>query len=172
LPAFANIPFAAEGHSEVDRDRFMPPRIRQDDAMDEDHHPPEEPDKLDETLEETFPASDAASNTVETGIGLAPAHVADDPVTDNRAAHRFELVTGGEVAFLDYERRGDALVLVHTEVPPAFRGRGMGKALVEAGLEAARREGLRVVPVCPFVGAFLRKHPESGEIGRSGPMLW
>jgi predicted GNAT family acetyltransferase len=132
--------------------------------MDE-HNPPERPDKLDETLEETFPASDAPANTVETGIGLATAHVADDRVTDNPAAHRFELVIGGEVAFLNYERRPHSLVLVHTEVPPAYRGRGMGGALVKAGLEAARREGLRIGAVCPFVKAYLRKHPESSQIG-------
>jgi predicted GNAT family acetyltransferase len=131
----------------------------------DDDHPPKKPDELDETLEETFPASDAPANTVETGIGLAAAHVVDDRVTDNRQARRFELVTGGEVAFLNYERRKHTLVLVHTEVPPAFRGRGIGGALVKAGLEAARREGLRAVPLCPFVKAYLRKHPESSEIG-------
>ena len=130
-----------------------------------DRHSQETDDKLDETIEETFPASDAPANTVVTGVGLAAAHVGDDRVTDNRVAHRFEFVTGGEVAVLIYERRGDALVFVHTEVPPALRGRGLGKALVKAGLEAARREGLRIVPVCPFVKAFLRKHPESSEIG-------
>jgi predicted GNAT family acetyltransferase len=92
----------------------------------------------------------------------------DDYVTDNRAAHRFELVTGGLVAFLNYERREHTLVLLHTEVPPALRGHGLGGALVKAGLEAARREGLRIVPVCPFVTAFLRKHPESSEIGPDG----
>jgi predicted GNAT family acetyltransferase len=76
------------------------------------------------------------------------------------------------MAFLSYERREDALVLVNTQVPPAFRGRGIGKALVKAGIDAARREGLRVVPVCPFVKAFLRTHPESSETGRSGPTSW
>ena len=131
----------------------------------DDDHPPEKPDELDETLEETFPASDAPANTVETGIGLGAAHVVGDRVTDNRTLRRFELVTGGEVAFLNYERRAHTLVLVHTEVPPAFRGRGIGGALVKAGLEAARHEGLRIIPVCPFVKAYLRKHPESAEIG-------
>ena len=136
----------------------------------DDQQSQERDDKIDETIEETFPASDAPANTVETGIRLAPAHAADDRpadgrVTDNRAAHRFELVTGGEVAVLNYQRKGDALVFVHTEVPPALRGRGIGKALVKAGLETARHDGLRIVPVCPFVEAYIRKHPESGEIG-------
>jgi uncharacterized protein len=135
--------------------------------MDE-HHSRERPDGLDETREETSPASDAPISTSETGAGLAPARAVDGPVTDNRATHRFELVTGGEVAFLDYERTAHTLVFLHTEVPPALRGRGIGTALVKAGLEAARREGLRIVPVCAFVKAFLRKHPESSGIWRNG----
>jgi predicted GNAT family acetyltransferase len=86
----------------------------------------------------------------------------DHRVTNNRAAGRFELAVDGEVAVLNYERRGDALVFVHTEVPPASRGRGLGEALVKAALEAARQEGVRVVPVCPFVRAYLQRHPQGG----------
>jgi predicted GNAT family acetyltransferase len=47
-------------------------------------------------------------------------------------------------------------------VPPASRGRGLGEALVKAALEAARQEGVRVVPVCPFVRAYLQRHPQGG----------
>jgi predicted GNAT family acetyltransferase len=82
------------------------------------------------------------------------------PVTDNREASRFELLKDGQLAFLQYERKMDAMVFVHTEVPPPLRGQGLGEALVEAGLRAARTEGLRIVPICPFVRAYLRKHPE------------
>ena len=85
-------------------------------------------------------------------------------VTDNTAAQRFELTIDGAVAFLQYERKPDRLVFVHTEVPPAFRGRGIGERLVKGALDAARREGLRVVPVCPFVKAYLRTHPEAGDV--------
>ena len=127
-----------------------------------DNHQPNRDDKLDETLEETFPASDAPANTVETGIGIDATLVPNDGIRDNRAASRFELVTDGEVAFLNYARKADAVVFVHTEVPPSLRGRHIGDALVKAGLEAARAEGLRVVPACPFVKAYLPKHPESG----------
>src|SRR5262249_26971260 len=70
-----------------------------------------EDDKLDEALEETFPASDAPANTVETGIRTgAPLTAA---VIDNRAANRFELTIDGHTAFLAYERTHDALTLVH-----------------------------------------------------------
>jgi predicted GNAT family acetyltransferase len=79
-------------------------------------------------------------------------------VTDNRALSRFELAMDGETAFLQYERTDRTLTLIHTEVPPAFRGRHIGERLVEAALQAARTAGLSVVAVCPFVGAYLRKH--------------
>ena len=84
-------------------------------------------------------------------------------VTDDPAAQRFELAVEGQVAFLQYERKNDRIVFVHTEVPPALRGRGIGESLVKGALDAARREGLRVVPLCPFVKAYLRKHPEAGD---------
>jgi uncharacterized protein len=125
--------------------------------------------QLDETLEETFPASDAPSNTVETGIGgirsaepgdrVTNDRVTDARVTDDRVNSRFELAIGDEIAFLQYERQPDALVLVHTEVPVALRGRRIGGALVEAALAAARSAGLRVIVLCPFARAYLRKHP-------------
>ena len=118
-------------------------------------------DALDEALDETFPASDPPANTVETGIRVGVAPTPPVVVTDNRAVQRFELVMEGQVAFLEYGRTHDALTLVHTEVPPSLRGRHVADALVKAGLDAAHAEGLRIVAVCPFVKAYLRKHPEA-----------
>ena len=83
----------------------------------------------------------------------------EDAVTDNRARHRFELPVNGDTAFLLYERTDEALTLIHTEVPPAFRGHHAGEALVKAALEAGRSAGLRIVALCPFVRAYMRKHP-------------
>jgi len=80
-------------------------------------------------------------------------------VADNRARSRFELPVNGGVAFLRYERTDDALTLIHTEVPPALRGHHVGEALVKAALEAGRSAGLRIVALCPFVRAYMRKHP-------------
>jgi predicted GNAT family acetyltransferase len=126
-------------------------------------------DALEETLEETFPASDPPANTVETGVHLArqqpgpatrPVEPDDAPrVVDNPQAQRFEVAVDGEVGFLQYERRSGSLVLVHTEVPPALRGRRLGDLLAETAIERAHAEGLQLIVVCPFVRAYLRKHP-------------
>src|SRR5262245_3721154 len=113
---------------------------------------------LDETLEETFPASDAPANTVETGIvprEIQP--VPDAGVSDNRERSRFELVADGQTSFLDYKRGPLGLTLVHTEVPESQRGRGLGTLLVQAAIASGRREGLRVIAECAFARAYLRK---------------
>ena len=80
-------------------------------------------------------------------------------VIDNSALSRFELPIDGQTAFLDYQRTPDSLRLVHTEVPEALRGRGYGETLVKEAIARGRAEGLRIVAVCPFVRAYLRKHP-------------
>lgn len=72
----------------------------------------------------------------------------------------YEAVLGGGVAgHLLFRRRGGLLVLVHTEVDPAFEGRGIGGALARFALDDARAQGLLVRPECPFVRAWLAKHP-------------
>lgn len=119
-------------------------------------------DKLDETLDESFPASDPPANTVETGIhlGEVPAQSSAD-IADDRARSRLELTADGQTAFLDYKRTADTFTIVHTEVPPGLRGRHLGARLVEAALAQGRAEGLRIVVVCPFARAYLRRHPAS-----------
>jgi predicted GNAT family acetyltransferase len=112
---------------------------------------------IDETVEESFPASDAPANTPETGVRIGEVPAVD--ITNNEAANRFELTVDGETAFLLYEKKPDSLVLIHTEVPPAHRGRGHGEALVKAAVDHAHQHGLRIVAVCPFARAYLRRHP-------------
>src|SRR5262245_60872387 len=122
-------------------------------------------DMLDETIEETFPASDAPANTVETGVVAGPPSTETTAqVVDNPARHRFELTLDGHTAFLAYERTNDSLTLLHTEVPAEFRGRHFGELLVNSALAIARGAGLRVVVVCPFARAYLRRHPPSPPI--------
>jgi uncharacterized protein len=80
-------------------------------------------------------------------------------VIDNPERSRFELAVNGETAILVYERTPTALRLIHTEVPEALRGRGFGELLVKAALERGRADGLSIVAICPFVRAYLRRHP-------------
>ena len=81
-------------------------------------------------------------------------------VRDNPATSRFEMASGDAVAFVEYMRAGDRIVLIHTEVPEALSGRGVGSRLVRGTLEAVRTEGLKVVPRCEFVAAYIERHPE------------
>ena len=115
-------------------------------------------DKLDEALDETFPASDAPANTVATGARARDLTPDGTRVSDNPARTRFELTVDGETAFLAYERTPESLTLIHTEVPEPLRGRHLGDELVEFALNAGHAAGLRIVAVCPFVRAYLRKH--------------
>jgi predicted GNAT family acetyltransferase len=117
---------------------------------------PDPADDIDEALEETFPASDPPANTVETGIGGGRDEGA---VVDNPARQRFELTLGDQTAFLQYERTPDRFSILHTEVPPVFRGRNLGGRLVEAAVASARAAGLQLIVSCPFARVYLHKHP-------------
>ena len=79
-------------------------------------------------------------------------------VTHNAESSRFEIDDPGGLAVLEYLRDGDRVVMTHTEVPQALEGRGYGSALAEAALAWVRESGLRVVPACPFVHAFVRRN--------------
>jgi uncharacterized protein len=81
-------------------------------------------------------------------------------VTDNQAESRFELRVGGHLAELRYRRNGNRLVLIHTETPVELEGRGIGGRLVSAAIDRAAREGLTVVPLCPFARSWLGRHPD------------
>ena len=81
-------------------------------------------------------------------------------VTDNDAAHQFEAQVDDQLARLVYERTGGRIVLIHTEVPDTLSGRGIGSRLARFALEDARARRLRVVPRCPFVRAYIERHPE------------
>ena len=82
-------------------------------------------------------------------------------VVDNAAELRYEIRVDGRLAgSIRYTRDGDVVTLVHTEVDPAFEGHGVGSALVQGALDDARARGLTVRPLCPFVAAWLRAHPD------------
>lgn len=82
-------------------------------------------------------------------------------IADDRAAERLELRVDGELAgFLEYRRLTGRIAFTHTEVLPAHEGRGIGARLARAGLELARVEGAKAVPLCPFMKAWITRHPE------------
>jgi predicted GNAT family acetyltransferase len=81
-------------------------------------------------------------------------------VVDNPGKGRFELEEQGLVAFADYRLEGGRLVIPHVEAPPALRGTGTAGRLMTGLLEEARSRGLKVVPLCPYADAFIRRHPE------------
>ena len=86
-------------------------------------------------------------------------------ICDNVEKHRFEADLGdGSLAIAEYDLRKGKLVLTHTKVPKAHEGQGIGSALVRFALHSARERGLRVVPICPFVAAYIKKHPEEQDL--------
>jgi hypothetical protein len=85
-------------------------------------------------------------------------------VRDNTARSRFELDAEGATVFMNYRLTGNVISLDHTETPIAARGRGLASRLVEGALQIVRARGLKIVPRCPFVRAYLDKHPEYGDL--------
>ncbi len=81
-------------------------------------------------------------------------------VKNNVEKRRFELVAEGKLAIAEYIDRGSMIVFTHTEVPVGLEGRGIGSHLVSNALDFARREGKTIMPLCPYVAAYIRRHPE------------
>lgn len=72
---------------------------------------------------------------------------------------RFSLATT-PTSVLDYTLSDGRVVFTHTGVPPAYQGQGLAAKLVEAGLQWAKAEGLKVVPACSYVHVYIQRHPE------------
>ena len=81
-------------------------------------------------------------------------------VRHNERARRYELDTPHGIAIAVYRDQAGSRVFTHTEVPPADEGHGFGAELVRAALDDTRTQGLRIVPACSFVVAYVRRHPE------------
>ena len=90
--------------------------------------------------------------------------VMPSPVRNNTALHRFELDADGHTAVAYYTLSPGVITFTHTEVPPALEVHGIGSALVRGALDAARAQGLKVVAKCPFVSAYIAKHPEFADL--------
>ena len=85
-------------------------------------------------------------------------------VRDNTERNRFELDADGHMAFSNYKRADGVLTILHTEVPKALEGRGIGSALIRGVLDTARSQGLKVITVCPFAKSYIERHPEYADL--------
>ncbi|MGJ3648495.1 GNAT family N-acetyltransferase [Sphingomonas sp. GlSt437] len=85
-------------------------------------------------------------------------------VHDNTTLHRFELVEDGHLAFAEYRIEGGVITFTHTIVPPEIGGRGVASRLIGAALASARARGLKVVPQCSFVAAYIERHPDERDL--------
>ena len=86
----------------------------------------------------------------------------------SKGRYVFEL--DGHTAFLTFSKAGERLIIIdHTEVPSAFRGQGVGVALVARAVEDARASGKKITPLCPFAAAQFRRHPEWADVLRGAP---
>ncbi len=83
-----------------------------------------------------------------------------DDIRDNKALHRFELDADSHTAVAYYRLADGVMTFTHTEVAREVEGRGIASRLVRGALEQARAQGLKVVPRCSFVGAYMARHPE------------
>ena len=89
----------------------------------------------------------------------------DISISRDEAAGRYEIRLGGRrVGLADFYRRGNTVVIPHTETSPEFGGRGLASQLVRYCLDDIRAQQLRVDPACPFVAAYIRKNPEYADL--------
>ena len=88
-------------------------------------------------------------------------------VENNEKAQQFQVRVEGHLALIQYAYSNGSIIFVHTEVPPALEGRGIAGKLARTALEYAREHKLSVVPRCPFVAAYIRKHPEYQSLVRA-----
>lgn len=85
-------------------------------------------------------------------------------VRDITQRSRFELDLDGGVAFANYRRDGGVLIILHTEVPRALNGKGIGSELVRGLLDIARTQRLKVKPLCSFAARYIGRHPEYADL--------
>jgi predicted GNAT family acetyltransferase len=85
-------------------------------------------------------------------------------VRDNPALNRFEMDTEAGPAIVTYRRNGKVLKLVHTEVPAALGGKGVGSKLAKGVLDLIRANGDTIVPLCPFMRGYIERHPDYADL--------
>lgn len=91
---------------------------------------------------------------------MASSSNASIEIRHNAAAKRFEATVDKLLCRCDYRMHGNTMMLVHTEVPPQLERRGFASMLVRAAFDYAKQNGWDVLPVCSYVAAWARRHPE------------
>ncbi|GAB5557336.1 MAG: GNAT family N-acetyltransferase [Schleiferiaceae bacterium] len=81
-------------------------------------------------------------------------------VIDNTEKRRFETEVDGHIAMVEYILREEDIYLTHTEVPKAIGGRGIAHDLVDTIFNIVAERGMKIVPLCPYVAVYLKRHPE------------
>jgi predicted GNAT family acetyltransferase len=79
-------------------------------------------------------------------------------VSDNTELNRYELDVDGHLSFIDYRRHGSVVTMMHAEVPPVLNGLGIGSELAQGALDLVRKSKETVVPQCPFINSFIKRH--------------
>lgn len=85
-------------------------------------------------------------------------------VTDNTAHQRFELEIDGQIVFADYRRKGNVVIVPHVEAPVSLRGSGASGLLMEGMLALLRARGEKIVPLCSYASAYVRRHTEHHDL--------
>lgn len=85
-------------------------------------------------------------------------------VVHNIAEHRFEIVEDGLIAQADYQPVAGAWIMDHTEVPTEWEGRGIASSLVTAAVAQARKDGMKIIPTCSYVAAWMKRHKEAQDL--------
>jgi len=81
-------------------------------------------------------------------------------LVDNATSHRFEMNVDGNIAIIEYKQYPGKIALLHTEVPPPLEGKGAATAIIEKALAYIEKSNLKLIPLCPLVVAYIKRHPE------------
>lgn len=93
-----------------------------------------------------------------------------DEVNDAPDRQRFEIVRDGKVlGHAAYQKTDQMIIFTHTEIDPSLEGQGLGGQLVRSALDQVRDSGLKVLPICPFVQAWMSRHPEYQDLDYRRP---
>ena len=96
--------------------------------------------------------------------------MSDVSVVDNSRRDRYEILRDGKVlGFAAYQRAGQLIVFTHTEVDPGLEGQGIGSRLVRGALDDVRAHDIPVLPLCPFVAAWIARHPDYADLDYRRP---